>query len=384
MRAFFNGRTEKIRDKMRKLGLALGISIALSSGGAFAQDKEITLNQIMADPDWMGRRATNWYWGDSSSEVYFTQKREGSKLTDLYVQKVGGVDAEKVEIGNLHIKYDRGAVSNNAGTHEAYVFEGNVFLKELETGTVSQKTSGPAIESQVSFLLDGRVAYRSGAAFMAHDPLTGATSEIARLIMDDDPDEKEVGYLAREQRNLIGFIDQQISDREAAKENRQEIAVGSEFVAPLPYYFGKDNEIKEVRLSPAGDKLIVAIAKTIKKEDTDIMPNYVTEDGNIEPVQVRNRVTDQKPVNHTLFLVDLASGTKHELTYESLPDFEKDVLRAVREENHEMIDEEYESEESPRNIVLVGSEAIKWRDDGGDAAIMVEAFDNKGPLDRQR
>ena len=35
----------------------------------------ITLEQIMADPDWFGRAPESWYWGDDSNTVYYKQKQ---------------------------------------------------------------------------------------------------------------------------------------------------------------------------------------------------------------------------------------------------------------------------------------------------------------------
>ena len=45
----------------------------------------VTLEQIMADPDWLGNAPTRPYWGTDSETVYYQQKRIGSELSDLFV-----------------------------------------------------------------------------------------------------------------------------------------------------------------------------------------------------------------------------------------------------------------------------------------------------------
>ena len=50
----------------------------------------------MADPDWIGRAPQQAYWSDDSDSVYFSQKREGSELVDLYRVKRDGEDLELV------------------------------------------------------------------------------------------------------------------------------------------------------------------------------------------------------------------------------------------------------------------------------------------------
>ena len=34
-------------------------------------DIQITLEQIMSDPDWMGRSPQRWYWGDDNQTIFY-------------------------------------------------------------------------------------------------------------------------------------------------------------------------------------------------------------------------------------------------------------------------------------------------------------------------
>ena len=63
---------------------------------ALAQD--LTLEQIMADPDWLGNPPEDAFWGADNQTAYFEQKRQGSSLKDLYsVDTRGGAVAPVAE-----------------------------------------------------------------------------------------------------------------------------------------------------------------------------------------------------------------------------------------------------------------------------------------------
>ena len=65
---------------LRTVSVLFLFSLAANS---FAQD--LTLEQIMADPDWLGNQPEGAFWGPDNRTVYFQQKQQGSELRDLFV-----------------------------------------------------------------------------------------------------------------------------------------------------------------------------------------------------------------------------------------------------------------------------------------------------------
>jgi len=61
------------------------ITPVINTETASSHNKTITLEQIMADPDWFGRAPESWYWGDDSNTVFYKQKQLGTPLRDLFV-----------------------------------------------------------------------------------------------------------------------------------------------------------------------------------------------------------------------------------------------------------------------------------------------------------
>jgi len=342
----------------------------------------ITLEQIMADPDWFGRAPESWYWGDDSDTVFYEQKQLGNPLRDLFVKNLdSNKEAYQVSLTDHHIVADNNAKRNSDNTLEIYSFKGNIFVKELASKSVKQITYTSANESDALFLTNGKIAYRAGDIFYSHDLKTGQIVELANLQMVEKPKgvESPTSYLAKEQHKLISYIALQQRNNELTEQQKETLARQNLTITTTKYYFGKDKRVGYASLSPTGDKLLVSItAAKSSRDDTDIMPNYITKDGTVAAEKVRARVANNRQYKEDIFFIDLYKGEKFPLSYESLPDFDADVLAEVKKENHARQGKIYESKKQARNIHLLQmSFPVKWNEDGSQVALMLEAWDNK-------
>jgi dipeptidyl aminopeptidase/acylaminoacyl peptidase len=344
-------------------------------------DIVITLEKIMSDPDWMGRSPQSWYWGDDNQTIFYKQKRAGSPLNDLFRQSTTGDQAEKVKLAQMHIVSDIYAQRNQANTHEVYTFEGNVFVKELANLSVQQLTYTSAYEYSAMFLNNGNVAYRVGNKFFEHDLSRNKVIELAHLQLKKDPEEikNEQSYIASEQHELIAYVALQKRNNELRKNQQEKLKSQNSTLTKSDFYLGEDKRINHASLSPNGDKLIVSISSSKSSQaDSDIMPNYIADDGHIKAKKVRQRVADNRQYNDELFLLDLKSGQIFPLAYDVLPGADEDVLASVKAENYKREGKVYESEKSKRNIhVMQANSPIKWHKNGKQVAVLLEAWDNK-------
>jgi len=345
--------------------------------------KIITLEQIMADPDWFGRAPQSWYWGDDSNTIYYQQKQLGTPLRDLFVKNltVDSGNGTKVNLANMHFAADKNAVLNQAASHEVYTFKGNVFIKQLANQSVKQLTFTSANETNAMFLSNGDVAYRVNNVFYAHNMSTGQVIELANLQMADKPQEIQapISYLAKEQHKLLGYIALQHRNKQLNAEQKQNLAKNNTTVTQTKFYFGQGNKVSHASLSPSGEQLLVSIASAkSSRGKTDIMPNYITQDGVITVEKVRARVANNRQYKEELFILDLMKGEKSALSYDTLPDFDSDVLAEVKKENYNREGKEYISKKQARNIHLLQMwNPVKWSADGRQVAFMLEAWDNK-------
>lgn len=342
----------------------------------------ITLEQIMADPDWFGRSPESWYWGDDSNTVYYQQKQLGNPLRDLYSLDLSQSNkTAQVALVNKHKVADTNGVLNQARSHKVYTFNGDVFIKTLATSMVKQLTFTSNHEREALFLTNGDIAYQVANTFYSHNLQTGQIKELASLRMSNKPAgvTEPKSYLAKEQHKLIAYIALQHKNNKLEQAKKSRLTAENSAVNNSKFYFGKGNRVAHASLSPAGDKLLVSITSAKSRRDkTDIMPNYITKDGVIAAEKVRARVANNVQYQEQLFILDLATGTQQALSYESLPGFNEDVLASVKAENYAREGKKYKSETKARNIhVLNMYNPIKWSQDGQHLAVMLEAWDNK-------
>ncbi|MDV6315250.1 prolyl oligopeptidase family serine peptidase [Idiomarina sp. HP20-50] len=354
-------------------------SLASAQGTA-----ELTLEQIMADPDWMGRFPENAFWSPDGQHILFEQKREASQIRDLMIIKNATGEPQKVPLSDMHLYAADEKESSVAGNWLAYTYKGNVFVR-FGNGDVVQLTRDDENQHNLQAMVDGSLTYQQGNDFYRVDVKTGLTQQVASIKFEEAPkaNEEAKDYLAEEEQKLIEYVQK---ERRAAKQQfdyQQQLQNQNPSLAPQPFYLDKKKELVQAKLSPTGDYLLVAINEPEGwRDEGDIMPDYINEDGRVTSERVRRRVADAKPKEHQLVLLDLNAHADTTLTYNTLPGWNEDVLADVKRENHEARGESYESEEKPRAIHLMSdwgweNGAIQWNDSGSEVAVMLEAWDNK-------
>ncbi|MDN7126583.1 S9 family peptidase [Pseudidiomarina sp. 1APR75-33.1] len=361
------------------------LSLADGNTSSAVETGELTIKQIMSDQDWVARSPSSAYWLLDGTGVLYQQKRENSVISDWFHLPLDKENAHKVPVDRLHNYAYSDGVYNDDRSLLAYSFEGNVFVRDMESGDVRQLTRDEARQSQLTFLNDGRLSYRQGNDFFVVDPQSGLTAQVASLATRNKPEAvaEPKDFVAREQVELIEFVQKERRDRQERADYRAELTNENPSLAPQSFYLGENKQIVAASLSPAGDKLIVAITDPQSwRDDGDIMPNYVAESGRVEAESVRRRVADAKPVDHQLLLLDLETGEQTPFTYNTLPGWNEDVLAEVKAENYAAQGKDYESEQAPRPITLMQdwgweSGAIRWSATGENAIVMLEAWDNK-------
>ena len=358
-----------------------GIKTIPSPTKLMDNDKPITLEKIMSHEDWISRKPEGGYWSHDSEHVYYRQKRKGSEVRDWYAVDAEGGNPAKVEMLDQHKMGSRSAVYSKDGRYSAWTFSGDVFVRDLKKGNVLQITRTAARESSPMFMNDDSVAYRVGDDYFVWQRDTGTTNQLFSLKMAAKPKglKDPSSYIAKEQHKLIGFVSlthKNAKDREAQSKA---LKAANQSLFNQTFYLGKDNNVVDLSVSPNGKWAVVALQKDVSwRSDSDIMPNYVTQSGGIDPQPARRRVGDDKPQHQTIVVLDLVKNTHHELSFESLPDWDKDVLKAVREENHAREGKQYESKKEARAIGIISYNAMKFNSSGDKLAVMLEAtWDNK-------
>jgi dipeptidyl aminopeptidase/acylaminoacyl peptidase len=334
----------------------------------------------------MGRQPTSAYWADDSDAVYYKQKQLGSPLSDLWTKSLSGQgNGDKVELSELHQHAYKDRIFSHSKKMAAWVFEGNVFVKDLGNNQLKQLTKDNKQPYNLVFLNDGRLSFQSGDALYAINPEHGLYEQLVTWQFADKPTaiEEPEDYIAEQQQQLIAVVALKRQQKKLRFQREQQLAKQNATLAPAEFYFSEGNETVEASLSPNGKWLVLVEQEAATwRDDGDFMPNYINDDGRIASDEVRRRVADSESGQHSIWLLNLEARSKQKLSYNTLPGYNEDVLEAVKRENAEAKGETYSANRLPRDIALMqdwywSQGAVQWHNNGENVAIMLEAWDNK-------
>lgn len=363
----------------------------------------LTLDQIMAEPDWIGAPVESPYWSADGSAVHYALKRSSSVVRDVH--RIGVSDGKDSVLSPAELAGidGKGAVYDTARQRAAFIRNGDVFVRELGNNRLIQVTRSSEEESSPQFSADqASLHYRRGNDWYGYAFAGGVNYPLAVLKAEKNPKDKKPGDFEKLQLRLIGTLKQDHDNKEALKARAEELRKADASRAAEPVYLGDDVLITPASvLSPDGRwLLVVTTPKSFDGGRAGKMPMYVTESGYEEVEDVRTRVGRGNPAPETLWRIDLASGSAARLDFAALPGSSDDPLAAVRAENEkarpkETTTETGDAEKSTKDAKrkkaadknnaakpetatrTISVNAIQFTRDGSQAAVMLRATDNK-------
>ena len=311
------------------------IAAAPAAAPAHSAREGITLEQIMADPDWIGAAVRDVYWSADGRAIYYSAKRRGSPIVDLHRVDVEGRKDQVIEPAAM-ADADAPAVYDDAGKRAAFARNGDIFVRGLGQGRLTQITRTPQIEAAPQFSPDGRrLSFRVGNAWFVHDFGSGVTAPAAVVKAEKDPDAAPKPDDLREmQLRTFSTLKRLHGESEISKKHAEDMREGDTTRAPAPFYLGEDVSIRDTELSPDARWLVVVtVAKSAAKGLEGKLTRYVTESGYEEFETERVRVGRNPPAPQSVMLLNLTDHTVHPLAVDDLPGIDDDPLKAIREEN---------------------------------------------------
>ena len=357
---------------------------------AAAPVNAITLEQSMADPDWIGPPVESPYWSVDGQSIYYRLKRNGSTIRDLHrIQTATGKDV-LVDPAMMATADGPNAVFDRSRQQAAFIRSGDVFIRDVRNGQLTQVTRTPQAEAAPQFSADGRsLQFRNGNDWFTYDIPSKVTAPAALVLLEKDPEASKPDDLGELQLRLFSTLRTIKENREATKSNDEDFRKGDPTRTPQPFYLGDDVSIDGTALSPDGRHLmVVTTAKDYDKGKIAKLHHYVTESGYEEQEDERVRVGRNAPAPSTIWLLDLAGHQQTKLALDDLPGIKDDPLKKVREENEaaRKIADAGKSKESDKKdtkksedpeLRAVSVPNMLWSPDGSQVAIQLRAIDNK-------
>ena len=351
----------------------------------------LTLEKIMADPDWIGPAVRNPFWSADGRAVYYSLKRNGSPISDLHrIDPVSNKD-QVVDAAAL-ADADAPAVYDRAGKRAAFVRNRDLFVRDLASGRLLQITRTPQNESAPHFSADGRLlSFRVDNDWFVHDFGSGVTTPAAIVKAEKDPNALPAADDLRDmQLRTFSTLKKLHDEAEITRLHDEALQKGDVTRSVLPFYLGDEVVIRGTELSPDAHWLIVVTeAKSHAKGREGQLTRYVTESGYEEFEKERLRAGRNPPAPQSLVLLNLADHTIHALPMEALPGIYDDPLKSVREENAKALPPPMSqpaiagNDKKARGVWVISDEpdavsgGMIWSADGGAIGIQLYSIDHK-------
>ncbi len=377
-------------------GFAPGASEAAQDGPV---GPRLTLEAIMADPDWIGPPIQAPYWSSDGLSVYYSIKRSGTPIVDLHrIALDTGTDA----LLDVHSRgeSDGAPVFDRAHVRAAFLRGGDVFIRDLRSRSVVQVTRSDRERTSLQWSDDGRLlSFRAGNEWFIDEVESNLVSPAARLELADDPDATPKPDDLRDvQDRLFSTLRKEREDKKALRRHADALRAADAARSAAPFDLGTEVEIVDTELAPSGRWLaVITTPKSREKGREGKLTRYVTESGFEEFETVRTRVGRNAPAPQAMLLIDLRTHSIHPITFDALPGIHDDPLRAIRAENHvappvtmdgprdQRADRKGHQPDPgpvPRPVVLASEEAggaatLYWTPSGDGLAVVARAVDNK-------
>ncbi len=343
------------------------------------QAADLTMEQIMAHPDWIARSPENAFIASDNRTVYFQRKLPEKELRQWWRISVNGGEAAALTTADsLQMENER-AVTSADGRRVAYLNKGSVWLND--NGTLRNLIKGSDFSQVLTFVGNDKLALRAQNQVWTVSLKDGSWEMLVDVRVDDEPNDKlKDDFLSQQQRDLFEIVRKRQQRKEERKAlDNDERATG--LVAAKPFYVGKNREINSFSLSPNGRYLIVGAWETDRDGRADQMPHYVSDDGYVKIDKVRSKVGSDKPDNETFYWIDISQHTMIELDKKVLPGIDTDPLLALKIETAKAQNKEAPKAAVPRAVycpqLLATGVDIKWNRRGDRAAFYLLSYDNK-------
>ncbi len=331
--------------KFFTLSFLILINLVLSS-----QNLELSVEQIMQDPSWMGNFPSSGYWADDAQSFYFNWNPDNAPSDSLYVYDLTSKKVSKVESLDARAMV-RGGDFNSDKSKKVFNRNGDIYIREMNSGAEKQITNTLESESSVKFSKDsGKIFYTQNNNVFEFDIENGFLNQISNFSKGNLPPEKAEKnetekWVEDEEMKLMMMLKRKQDKRDASKDARAARAVKR----PYKFYYG-EKSIDDLSVSPDGQYVSFYLTEEDKSSKETIVPSYVTNSGYTEDLPARPNV-GRPDSKYELYLFDVKADTVFQL----------------------MLDGQEEKEDYKGNFYG----KPMWSEDGEGAIAIVQSLDNK-------
>lgn len=338
----------------------------------------VSMEQIMANPDWIGNAPERPLISSDGNTLYYQQKQIGSPLYDTWQLSLSGdMKPSKLALPETVTLENDSRIFSSDGSVVAWLSQGDLYVRE--NGHTRALTRTGKAGRLVGLIGNERVVLLQDESLVAIRLRDGFIELLASLAMkDEDKNEPASDVLSQQQMRLFDIIKLR-EQRNAESRERNEALAKLPTTAPKPFYFGKGMRLETVSVSPNGRYLLVGVDKEKRDGRGDKMPEYVSGDGYVGVRDVRSKVGNDQPDNESVYLIDLQTGSKRLISNDNLPGIKDDPLLDLKKAAAKRAGKSLEKSKGNRAIYVHHwpTGGVHWSADGSQVAVNLFSYDNK-------
>ena len=349
---------------IKKLLFALFLVVAFSVNAQKDNRSSLSIKQIMQGDDFVGHLPSSVHWGEDGKNIYFDWNPENAYSDSLYVYNLGSKKIEKVDFDTEYNLPSPYFTYNKEETKKIYAKQGDIFIVDTKTNTVTQITDTKDNEGNPAFTANGqKVSYTKDRNIYTWDINTGATAQVTNFMDQKRREEKRDAkdeWLYKDQLALFDVL----RERKAESDERDSLMKRYDAKQPIPIYTQGKMVINQ-NMSPDGNYVTYL---SLKREDDKgtIIPHYITESGYTEDQKSRSKVGDA-PEEYKMFVYDINGRKTYPVALDNL-----EGLDYVPEYTQDYPDKDYENKD---RIAYISGPT--WSHDGENAILVINTNDFK-------
>ncbi len=330
---------------------------------------QLTVQQIMQDPKWIGTSPSNILWGYNSKTLYFKWNPDNNTSDSFYSYSLGENQISKSNFteGQLAEDISNGRY-NNTKTEITFIHNNDVYLLNIASGKNIRITQTETAESDPLFANnDSDVVYTSNNNLFAWNIKTGITKQLTNFVNENPPAEnadpsQQAIWLKNEALQTSSVIKQRVDKADSAKaffdRNKEKTL--------RKIYVGK-KDVEQLTVSP-DERFISYTLFEKSNEKNTIVPAYVTKTGYTTDIYGRPKV-GRPEGNYSFFVFDKLKDSVISITTDSIPGIY---------DRPEYLKNYPDTNSTPKHVLRkVYIQGIYWNESGTAAIADIFSFDFK-------
>lgn len=320
--------------------------------------QELTLNQVMEDPVWLGEIPSQVRVSTDGSAAYFQidqpiPQMPAYRKVDLKSGKVEACSGEGLAQALRSQIFTNGELS-------LVEVEGDIW-RLGKNGSLSPLISRKGNLSFVRFIGKTTFVFRDGIDLHLFDSETGASRQISDFALKDEDDEKDTWYSA-EEKTMLKFVENLHKREEYSKEFRDMKRDLGVLSVPKTVHLGSGRSLGYAGV-PGSDRFLVDVSPDMKylsfvSNLSDTGPNtefadFINKEVAVRAKPARSKVGKEK-ADYQLHLYDREADELVKVDLSKLPEIATDRLEKIRAEQEER-DKDFleKAPEGPRMVTIL-------------------------------